>query len=187
MFLKINHKKFQPSPPTSAPVSLPYSSIPHLHYFIILWFLVPGWLPDLTWAALSGLKTSPAAKFPSSQINSQWQLLSTRQRSGCDKAHIVDVIKEDLRTRLTFEIHLAENPTHSLLFQSQGNREAVKSLHPTKMLKLYLCFQTAQSHAMFPLKVIWLPHQWRKWNSEVLRSDLGRGLLVQLNGQKWLD
>lgn len=121
--------------PTSEPEHLPASSLPHLHYFIILWFLAAGWLPDLTWAALFGLETSPAAQLTSSQINSQWQLLSSRRRNGCDKARIVDVIKENRRTRLTFEIHLAENPTHSLLFQSRGNREAVKSSHPTKTLK----------------------------------------------------
>lgn len=68
------------------------------------------------------MPTSPAAKLSSSQINSHWQLPSTRRRNGCDKACIVDVIKEDSRTRLTFEIHLAENSTHSLLLQSQGNR-----------------------------------------------------------------
>ncbi|TSO15247.1 hypothetical protein Baya_9893 [Bagarius yarrelli] len=64
---------------------------------------------------------------------------------GADKARVVDVIKEDLRTRLTFEIHLAENPTSSLLLYSQGNKEAIKSLHPSTTLKSCPCFQPAQS------------------------------------------
>ncbi|GAA6073530.1 uncharacterized, partial [Tachysurus ichikawai] len=84
--------------------------------------------------------SSCKATVTSSQINSQWQLLSSRRRNGCDKARIVDVIKENSRTRLTFEIHLAENPTHSLLFQSWGNREAVKSSHPTKDAKVLPLF-----------------------------------------------
>lgn len=170
--------------PTSEPKHLPALSLPHLLYFIVLWFLAAGWLPDLTWAALFGLETSPAAQLTSSQINSQWQLLSSRRRNGCDKARIVDVIKENWRTRLTFEIHLAENPTHSLLFQSWGNGEAVKSSHPTKTLKSCPCFRAAQSHALFRLKAIWLPSEWTRTNPEVLENDSGRGLSVQLSGQK---